>query len=370
MNLIRDLRSPLRLALAAALAAMAGCSPDGVSDPREQAELSCSIPVADILAGARKDGIPALTDPTRLRGNGSGADYPELDDRIIGVLFDGEPIAVPERVFWYHEVVNVTLGGSAVAITHCPLTGSSLAFDRGAVGDAEFGVSGLLYLNNLIMYDRSAGEESLWPQMLRGARCGDRDGVSLPMIPVIEMTWGGWLTLYPDSDVVSEATGFGFDYDDYPYGSYSEPDNRQVLYPLAEPMDLRRPPKERVLGIPDGSGGIAFPFGELIREATDLGGDLATVRGATSDGDFVVFWDGRREGGMAFRPEMDGQPLTFEVAGGAIRDVESGSAWTVDGASTSGTYFGRTLEAVPEAFVAYWFAWPAFYADIDLWRSE
>lgn len=365
-----EYRSVCRLTSAVTLVVAFGCAPTGPVDPREEAELSCSIPVADILPGARKDGIPALTDPERLQGNSGDPRYPALEDRIIGVLFEGEPIAVPERIFWYHEIVNVTLAGSAVAVTHCPLTGSSLAFARGPVDGVEFGVSGLLYQNNLIMYDRSSGEESLWPQMLRGARCGDRDGLELPMVPVVEMTWAGWLTLYPDSEVVSEATGFDFDYDYYPYGDYNRPDNELVLYPLADPMDLRRPPKERALGIPDGEGGIAYPFGELVREASRGGSDLAVVAGGTSGGDFVVFWDGRREGGMAFRPVIDARVLTFEVEGSAIRDVETGSAWTVDGVATSGPLFGRSLEPVAEAFVAYWFAWPAFYPDVELWRSS
>jgi hypothetical protein len=52
-------------------------------------------------------------------------------------------------------------------MAHSPYR-SSLAFDRAPAGGATFGVSGLLYQNNLMMYDRNR-PESLWPQMLRGA---------------------------------------------------------------------------------------------------------------------------------------------------------------------------------------------------------
>jgi hypothetical protein len=77
---------------------------------------------------------------------------------------------------------------------------------NGAPG-AEFGVSGLLYRNNLIIYDRNT-EESLWPQMARGARCGVRHGSDLVMFPTVEMTWTGWRALHPRTRVVSSETEF------------------------------------------------------------------------------------------------------------------------------------------------------------------
>lgn len=344
------------------------CAEGGPTRLQDDFELTCSIPVESILAGARKDGIPSLTDPLLLAPTGSGPAWPDLGDRVVAAIVGGESIAVPIRLFWYHEIVNVTLGGTAVAITHCPLTGSTLAFDRGPVSGAAFGVSGLLYQNNLMMYDRSGGSESLWPQMYRGARCGDRDGVELPMVPVVEMTWGGWLALHPDTRVVSEQTGFSFDYDDYPYGAYDQPTNQQLLYPLARPMDRRRPPKERAIGVPDGDGGIVFPFGELLARAG--GGAVSAVHSDVSSGDLVVFWDSRRQGAMAFRPAVDGQALTFSVVGDDLVDAETGSSWTVGGQATAGPLAGRVLEPIPEAFVAYWFAWPVFYPEVDLWTSS
>jgi hypothetical protein len=98
------------------------------------------------------------------------------------------------------------------------------------VSGAEFGVTGLLYKDNLIMYDRDQNE-SFWPRMLRGARCGVRDGDPLTMIPTFEMTWEGWRALFPKTRVVSGDTGFSRDYREYPYGDYDEPDDPFTLYP-------------------------------------------------------------------------------------------------------------------------------------------
>ena len=70
---------------------------------------------------------------------------------------------------------------------------------------------------------------------------------------------------------------------------------------------------------------------------------------------------------MAYLPSIDALPLTFQVVGDKILDVETGSEWLVTGTAVSGQYAGRSLEPVAEAFVAFWFAWPTFFPDIEIW---
>ena len=189
---------------------------------------------------ARKDGIPALTTPEMALPGQPGTGYLREDDRVIGLIFEGEPIAVPLNILWWHEVVNLDGATSSLAVTHCPLTGSSLAFDRRTVSGAEFGVSGLLFQTNLIMYDRRGLSESLWPQMLRGARCGPSNGVALPMVPIIEMTWRGWQELNPSTKVVTENTTFDRPYQLYPYGDYDL--EAKWLSPLPNRSPVGQPP--------------------------------------------------------------------------------------------------------------------------------
>ena len=322
----------------------------------------CSIPREQIFSGQRKDGIPALTNPEMALAGEPGTTYLRNDDRVIGLIFEGTAIAVPLNIMWWHEVVNLNGATSAVAVTHCPLTGSSLAFDRGPVSGAEFGVSGLLFQTNLIMYDRSGATESLWPQMLRGARCGPSDGTQLPMVPIVETTWRGWKDLHPETKVITENTGHDRSYQAYPYGNYDDEQNRQLLFSIgSDEIDARRPPKERVLGIPIGTGGVAFPFGEL-----DEIGKVAVVNAL----DFVILWERSLEGAMAFRPELDGAPVTLVAVDGKIIDIDTGSEWRMDGRAISGPLEGRSLPPVEEAFVSFWFAWPAFYPGTDLWSAS
>jgi len=354
----------LRSSWVAVFAFLTGCESTRVTNA-PNAALECTIPMELIAdGGPGKDGIPALTNPRLVDPVDPTASYLLDHDRVIGLVVDGQAIAVPLNIGWWHEIVNLNIAEHRLAVTHCPLTGSSLVFDRGAAANATFGVSGLLYMNNLIMYDRATGESSLWPQMLRGARCGVAADQNLTSFPSVEMTWAGWRALQPNTKVVSSETGHLREYRAYPYGSYDQPENGSLLFPMPS-VDGRRPPKERVLGIPrDPDGGIALPYGELEKR-----GAVAAVEvtgGATRQ---VVFWDGASQLAAAFVASTGAEGLSFRVADGQIVDAETGSVWRGDGLSTAGPLAGTQLEPVAQAFVAYWFAWAAFYPEAALWTA-
>lgn len=361
---MRSALASTAVALTSVVVLASACDEAGIVGARDQSQdIDCSIPVSDVHRGAFRGAIPALTNPDLVHFGESGAQYFGSEDRVVGMMIDGQPIAIPLNIFWWHEIVNLDTDEGPVAVTHCPLTGSTLAFDRSAVGGVGFEVSGLLYQNNLMMADLSADSESLWPQMARTARCGPKDGMSLPMLPVIEMTWGAWNELHPTSKVVASNTGHVRDYTEYPYDDYADTGNEYTLFPVGR-IDDRRPPKERVLGIPDGAGGLAFPFGEL-RAA----GYSAAIHGSTSEGEYVVFWDRLAEGAAAFRPVHEGQVLTFRAEAGKIFDEQTGSRWLLDGVAVEGALAGAALEPVAEAFVAFWFAWPLFYPQVEVWTA-
>ena len=340
-------------------------------DPADDAQLVCSIPSESIFAtGVQRDGIPALSDPVLVPVGGPGTSYLRDDDRIIGIEVAGTYIAVPHNILWWHEIVNFNSLGSPMAVTYCPLTGSSMVFDRTSVGGAEFGVSGLLFNNNLVMYERTS-DSSLWPQMIRGARCGPQDGHALTMYPATEMRWGGWRELHPETLVINDATGHSRDYRRYPYGGYEGESNPTTLYPQG-PLDQRRLPKERVLGIPsderegevvDG-GGVAFPFGAL-----ENGDPVRVVNHVAAGRPVVVFWDRDAEAATAFWPVVGDDNLTFEANGDLILDTGTSSEWTLEGVAVSGEMEGMRLEAIPQAYVSFWFAWATFIPGTEIWEG-
>ena len=354
---------------------LAGCDSAGASDGGENdqglppgtefgAEV-CELPENSIFSGGvPKDGIPALTNPTLVSAD--EISYLQPTDRIIGIFDGDQAIAIPHNILWWHEIMNYTSTTLPMAITYCPLTGSSIVFDRTAVGGAELGVSGLLYNNNLIMYDRNE-TEALWSQMLSGAGCDSEKGFSLSSVSHVEMTWAGWSMLYPDTRVISSSTGFSRNYTLYPYGNYEAVDNGSLLFDQGR-LDDRRPPKERVLGIPgtQSSAALTFPFGML----NDIG-SRAVVSATWSGEDLIVMWDESKQAAAAFRPHTtDFENVEMVVEGDLFVDTLSGSVFDVTGRATEGTLAGNRLEPVDEAYVAFWFSWPAFHRDTQIFNVE
>ena len=199
---------------------VSACGGDDGTVPGEFRTDLCNEVQNSITSVLAKDGMPALSDPELVDAGDPVASYLRGTDRVIGLEVEGEYIAFPHNILWWHEIVNMNDVG--LAVTYCPLTGSSMVFRRDAANGAEFGVSGLIFQNNLVMYDRSpSGEvETLWPQMLAGARCGPREGRKLTMAPALEIEWEEWVALHPETKVVSGATGYSRDYTLYPYGNY------------------------------------------------------------------------------------------------------------------------------------------------------
>jgi Protein of unknown function (DUF3179) len=192
------------------------------------------VPLEQILEGGPpRDGIPALTQPENIRA--SGARYLRPDDVVIGVELKGEARAYPLRILVWHEAVNDVLGGTPIAVTYCPLCNSALVFDRRVEGRTlEFGVSGLLYQSNVLLYDRarSGGTESLWNQIQMRAVTGPaaRAGQSLRLLPSSMIVWSDWRTRHPETTVLSINTGFGRDYANSPYGAYFASD--ELMFPV------------------------------------------------------------------------------------------------------------------------------------------
>ncbi len=325
----------------------------------------CSIPEEFIVSGGvGRDGIPALVNPSLVSSDHAEATYVRETDRVLGIEADGRFIAVPHNILWWHEIVNFDDFGRPFAVTYCPLTGSSVVFDRSSIDDADLGVSGLLFHNNLMMFNRRPDGvgESLFPQMMQGARCGPLDGQPLEPLPAIEMHWRTWKDLHPETLVVSGFQARGRDYENYPYADYEVVDNPQTLFPNPE-FDTRRPPKERVLGIPRENGfGMAFPF--IVLQSR---GDVVVVHDdVQGTRPVVVFWSTRAQAAVAYHPRSGSRDLTFEVRDGGFFDVQTGSRWSIEGRAVAGPLEGSALAQVADAYIAFWFAWATFHPNTEV----
>jgi len=239
------------------------------------------IPQGEILhGGPPKDGIPAISNPKLIKPE--QADYLSGDDRVIGINIDGVAKAYPISILNWHEIVNDEINGQNYAITYCPLCGTAVAFDANIDGKVtEFGVSGLLYNSDVLLYDRNT--ESLWSQITSSSVAGKLVGKKLKRIPISHTTWQDWQKKYPNTLVLSDQTGYSRDYARNPYSGYET--SRTLYFTVNNRAPDTYHPKELVVGV--GFNGVykAYPFVELEKNAKSSFTDSINGRNIT------VNWD-------------------------------------------------------------------------------
>jgi len=275
------------------------------------------VPLGEIhRGGPPKDGIPAIDNPRFVAAG--AATFLKGESQVLGIHIHGQAKAYPVSILNWHEVVNDRIGPDGVAITFCPLCGTGMAFRAGTSSKPGlFGVSGLLYNSDVLLYDRESS--SLWSQLLAKAVAGPRKGDTLEALPVSHTTWGDWRRRHPATVVLSPDTGFERDYASDPYQAYVR--SERLMFPVSATSRSFHP-KERVIGVSVGGSHKAYPFVEL--DATPA-------------------------------------PLLDRVGTAFVKvefDAESRSGRVLD--ST-----GREIHSV----TAYWFAWFAFHPDTQIHRA-
>lgn len=279
---------------------------------------NASIPADEIHhGGPPKDGIPAIDDPRFVEADAAGFLAP--DDRVMGMRHNGVAKAYPIKILNYHEVVNDEFNGEGVVVSFCPLCGTGMAFSAGIDGQpTDFGVSGLLYNSDVLLYDRRT--ESLWSQIMAEAVSGPMTGTSLEHLPASYTTWRDWRSRHPDTLVLSTDTGYNRDYNRTPYAGYE--DSEQVWFPVAN-RDGRYHSKELVIGLELDDEVKAYPFTELSRHDTP------------------------------FQDEVSGRRISVHF----------------DASNRTGRVLDESGNEIPTV-IAYWFAWTAFHPDTEVFEAS
>lgn len=304
----------IRLFLVFYLLSFCGCAETGLYNGFDVE--GSLVPIAEIHhGGPPRDGIPAIDEPVFITT--AETDFLTPDARVLGVALGDESRAYPIGIMNWHEIVNDRVGGKHLAVTYCPLCGSGMAFSAEVSGRRlNFGVSGLLYNSDMLLYDRET--QSLWSQLKAQAVTGPLKGTRLKAIPLAHTSWADWRKRHPRTLVLSRDTGYQRDYGRDPYAGYT--DRRGLYFPVSR-QDPRYHPKERVLGITIDGRHKAYPFAELSRGSGEmrdrLGGPELTIR-----------YDSRHQTADAL--DVNGQPIP--------------------------------------AVITFWFAWYAFHPETDVYE--
>lgn len=386
-----------------------------------------NIPVAEVLSGGPPpQGIPALGFTGDWQEVASASEPPTFvsQEDAAAWLSEEEPVIVlslaedariyPLQILTWHEIVNDTLGGVPIAVTFCPLCNSALAFDRRiplgeeALGrvqavnpevetvaldstftnayaaqegeDAEvtagvevtFGVSGLLYNSNLLMFDTQTS--TLWSQILGEGNIGALTDTALLRLPAQIVSFAQAKEAFPNASVLSQDTGYRRSYGQNPYVGYDAVGSPAFLFQGV--TDGRLTPKARVASVVQGEETAAYPFEVLSQEHVindEINGVPLTVfwqAGTASALDSASIAEGQDVGAVGvFDRRLGNRELTFEWRGDAFVDAETNSTWNLLGKATRGELEGERLSPIVHDNTL-WFAWAAFKPETRVYLGE
>ncbi len=213
----------------------------------------------------------------------------------------------------------------------------------------QFGVSGKLYKDALVMFDRKTG--SLWTQVDGSVLRGKMKGNQLKTIPLTQTTWKEWKRLHPNTLILKKERNLGRTiYADY----FSSP--KQYGITGEQDPDKRLPGKDLVISLRNGTDALAIPVKKLEQNPihqTTLGGIP-----------IVVVWNNGAKTAQVFDRRFGGQTLDFFVTDQGheiqLKDKQKGIIWGgLTGKALKGGKEGDFLRPV-QHMVNFWWAWAAY----------
>ena len=313
------------------------------------AEEKRTVPLDQIVnGGPPPDGIPSIDFPKFVSVE-EGDEFLVDFDKVVGININGDIRAYPLQILVWHEIVNDIVGGIPVAVTYCPLCFTNQVFDRTVNNTIlQFGTSGKLYNNNLVMYDRSSN--SLWSQAIGQGIVGKHAGIKLEKFPFDVAYWKDWKQLYPNTKVLSRETGTVRPYGADPYKDYY--DSPDVLFPVSN-KDNRLELKEIVIGLERGEINKAYKIQDIEK--------LKVINDQLNN-ESVTLFSLHPLMARVFDSSVKGQKLIFQYnnSNNIVTDEQTGSQWNFEGMSINGTLKGEQLSRLPFD-EGYWFEWVTFH---------
>lgn len=228
-----------------------------------------SIDQSEVFSGGPgRDGIPSIDNPKFIKP--IDVNFLHDDDMVISFTQGSITKAYPLRILIWHEITNDTINGKPITVTYCPLCGTGMVFDRVINGQIKsFGVSGLLYRSDVLMYDRES--MSLWSQLGMKGVSKEATGQKLNWLPSEQTTWKAWKKKHPNGRVLSTDTGYKRQYASQAYASYFA--SEHVMFPVPQ-FRKELEDKSKVIGIIIDGIAKAYPL-KLLQQKQLIHDEIA-----------------------------------------------------------------------------------------------
>ena len=326
------------------------------------------------------------------------------EDRVAGIVVNGDAVALPMSAMALREVINMEVGGERVSVSWWAISYSARAFERRLPSGhmVTFEPIPKTVLNSTVFSDESP--DGRWVQFNGQAAAGEETGRVLKQLPVLATNWSAWSAAYPDTEVLSTDGTPEWDIFERYYFNDRPGLHRQTS------KDRRLGDKEIVIGLVGRDAVKAYPYRSLIEdpllnEEFEREPILVTLERISATAAIfsrivearVLTFDAASENPR--RPELidsadivpekepapvadedskpedddqateeeqdsDGPEINYEPL--MLRDRETGSVWrALTGECVEGELKGKSMRML-EGQTGFWFVWSRFYPATEL----
>ncbi|MFM9946208.1 MAG: DUF3179 domain-containing protein [Bacteroidia bacterium] len=336
-----------------------------------------TVDLADLTMTVAKDAMLTLDYPTFINRHDKKFNYYEHEP-VIAVSYNGVTKAYPLSLLTMYELSNDTVGGENVMVTYCPMCNAAMVFNRKIKRDGQesilnFGISGLLMHNDMIMYDKQTN--TWWEQLMGEAIVGELAGTELKMMRALLISVKDYFDRYPEGKILTPLNVSLTNKKSHRPFYHLNHDNKTLdtTYYLPEKVDPRLPPLERVLDIHVEEHTMIYPFSKISEKEV--------INEVFDNMHFVIFYHGemvsvldedklsksRHVGSAtAFRSTLDGVNYKFKKKGSYFEDEQTGSTWDITGFCREGVLKGKQLMILPHSN-HFAFAYLAFFPDAEIY---
>lgn len=339
-----------------------------------------TVNLSDITLATQRDEIPTLDHPKFIKQSDPLNHYYKHEPVIV-IQAGGRAKAYPLSILTLYELSNDSLDGKELMITFCPTCNAAIVFNRelsvnGKKRLLQFGISGLLMHNDMVMYDKQT--QTWWEQLMGSAVVGELAGTNLELTPALLISVKDYFDRFPDGDILSPEGITLVDRKEHRPFYHLEHGHRGLdsTYYLPEKVDPRLPPLERVLDIHEYGHNVIYPFHVLSRKKV--------VNDIFERTNFVIFYHGdmvsvqdtdnlkraKHVGSAtAFQRVLGKDTFSFKKQGDYFVDDQTHSTWDITGYCRDGVHKGKQLYILPHSN-HFAFAYLAFHPDAIIHEED